>query len=101
AGSPACLYSTVPIMQLDENAKTASFLFHQIIPSNLYNSFGGSTRVQPNGNIEYDLAGVGTDSDIDEGTPVDSPQTVWQMHVAKINTYRAFRMPSLYPGVQW
>ena len=101
AGAPPCLYSTVPIMQLDENAKTASFLFHQIIPPNLYNSFAGDTRVQPNGNIEYDLAGVGTDSYIFEVTPTDSPQTVWQMHVTNLNTSRAYRIPSLYPGVQW
>ena len=101
AGAPPCLYTTVPIMQLDENAKTASFLFHQIIPANLYNSFAGDTRVQPNGNVEYNLAGVGTDSYVFEVTPTDTPQTVWQMDVTNTNTYRAFRMPSLYPGVQW
>jgi hypothetical protein len=88
-------------MQVDENAKTASFLFHQIIPVNLYSSFAGDTRVLENGNIEYNLAGVGSDSYVFEVTPTDTPQTVWQMHIAKMNSYRAFRIPSLYPGVQW
>ena len=31
ANAPAC-YTTIPIMQVDENAKTASFLFHQVLP---------------------------------------------------------------------
>ncbi|HZD77773.1 MAG TPA: aryl-sulfate sulfotransferase [Acidobacteriaceae bacterium] len=99
-GAPAC-YSTVPVMQVDENAKTASFLFHQILPPNLYNIFAGDTRVQPNTNIEYNLAGVGANSYVMEVTPTATPQTVWQMEVTGTNTYRAYRMPSLYPGVQW
>ena len=100
AGAPAC-YSTVPVMQVDENAKTASFLFHQILPPALYNIFAGDTRVQPNTDVEYNLAGVGANSYVTEVTPTATPQTVWQMFITGSNTYRAFRMPSLYPGVQW
>jgi hypothetical protein len=101
AGAPPCLYSTVQIMQVDENAKTASFLFHDIVPSNLYSAFAGSTRVLPNANVEYNLAGVGTDSYVFEVTPTATPQIAWQMHIVGANTYRSFRIPSLYPGVQW
>ena len=100
AGAPAC-YSTIPVMQVDENAKTASFIFHQVLPPNLYNVFAGSTRVQPNGNIEYNLAGVGGTADTIEVTPTATPQTVWEMKVTNANTYRSIRLPSLYPGVQW
>jgi hypothetical protein len=100
-GAPACLYSSIPVMQIDENAKTTSFVFHQKQPTNLYSYFAGSTRVLDNANIEYDLAGVGTDSYIFEVTPTDAAQVVWQMHLPGSNTYRSFRMPSLYPGVQW
>ena len=32
ANAPAC-YTTIPVMQVDENAKTASFLFHQKLPA--------------------------------------------------------------------
>lgn len=99
--APACLYSSVQLMQVNESARTAAFDFHQILSPTLYNEFAGDTRVQANGDIEYDLAGVGADSYIYEVTPTSSPETVWQMHVEKDNTYRAFRMPSLYPGVQW
>lgn len=101
SGAPACLYSTIPLMQIDETAKTAKFDFHQIIDPSLYNAFAGDTRVQPIGNVEYNLAGVGSDSYVFEVTPTATPQTVWEMHVMNDNTYRAFRMPSLYPGVQW
>jgi arylsulfate sulfotransferase len=101
SGAPPCLYSTIPVMQIDENAKTASFLFHQVQPANLYSSFAGSTRVQPNANIEYNLAGVGTEAYTFEVTPGLTPQVVWQMHLLKSNTYRSFRIPSLYPGVAW
>ena len=102
AGAPPCLYSTVPVMQVDENAKTASFVFHQIVPVALYNGFAGSARVLANTNVEYNLASVyGTDGYTFEVTPTETPQTVWEMHLAGTLTYRSFRIPSLYPGVQW
>ena len=101
AGAPPCLYSSVQLLQVDEGAKTATFDFHQILPTTLYSSFAGNTRVQANGNVEYDLAGVGSDSYVFEVTPTATPEIVWQMHVEKENRYRIFRMPSLYPGVQW
>jgi len=28
-------------------------------------------------------------------------QTVWQLSIDNQFSYRAFRIPSLYPGVQW
>lgn len=103
AGAPACLYSTVPIMQINESAKTATLTFHQIVPTNLYNSFGGNAEQLQNGNVEYDLCGElnGTNSDIFEVTQNDNPQTVFHLHSAGTYLYRAYRIPSLYPGVQW
>jgi arylsulfate sulfotransferase len=100
-GAPPCLYTTIPIMQVDENAKTASFVFHDILAPDLYSYFAGSTRVLPNANVEYDLAGLNADSKIFEVTPTATPQIVWQMHLINSNAYRSFRIPSLYPGVQW
>ena len=103
SGNPPCLYTTIPVMQINESSKTASLTFHQIVPANLYNSFGGNTEEMQNGNVEYDLCGetTGTNSDVLEVTQTNNPQTVWQLHSAGTQFYRAFRMPSLYPGVQW
>jgi len=38
---------------------------------------------------------------ITEVTKVIPPQTVWQMAITSQFAYRGFRIPSLYPGVQW
>lgn len=104
SGAPPCLYTTVPVWQIDENAKTATLTFHQIIPASLYNVFGGNTEQLENGNVEYDLCGVGiypSGSYVYEVTQESTPQTVWMMHVIGTDLYRAFRIPSFYPGVQW
>ncbi len=101
AGAPPCLYTTVQVLRVDENAKTVSFVFHQVQPTSLYSAFAGDTLPLGNNNIEYNLAGVGTDAYVFEVTPTSTPATVWQMHIVGSNTYRAYRMGSLYPGVQW
>ena len=104
SGAPPCLYSTVPVWQIDESAKTATLTFHQILPPSLYNFFGGNAEELANGNVEYDLCGVGNlgqGSWVYEVTQESNPQTVWSMQVTGTNLYRAFRIPSLYPGVQW
>ncbi len=102
AGQPPCQYTTIPVFQIDENAKTATLTFHQILPANLYSFFGGNTNLLKNGNIEYDLAGTSTtDSDIFEVTRTANPQTIWHLHATGNQAYRGYRLPSLYPGVQW
>ncbi|WP_419805811.1 aryl-sulfate sulfotransferase [Terriglobus sp.] len=102
-GSPACHYSTIPVYEIDEAAKTATLVFHQILPTNLYSYFGGNVDKLANGNVEYDLSSTSptTDSDVFEVTQTDNPQTVWHMHTSGANVYRGFRIPSLYPGVLW
>ncbi len=103
SGAPPCLYTTVPVMQINETAKTASFLFRQVLPTSLYNSFAGNAEVLDNTNVEYDLNGPAntTSSSVQEVTQTANPQTIWQMSLPTTNNYRAYRMPSLYPGVQW
>jgi hypothetical protein len=92
------------VWQISESAKTATLTFHQILPANLYSNFAGNAEQLANGNVEYDLANTGATpftSDVFEVTQQDNPQTVWTMHVSGTYLYRAFRIPSLYPGVQW
>jgi len=100
AGVP-CLYTTIPVWQIDESAKTATLTFDQKLPTNLYSSFGGNVDQLANGNVEYDLCNVQGGSDVFEVTNEGAPQTVWNMRVTGTNVYRGFRIPSLYPGVQW
>ena len=101
AGEPPCHYSTVPVLQLDETAKTATLSFHPTAPA--YSFFGGNSAVLKNGNVEYceSATGPGTAADIYEVTQDSSAQTVWNLHVTGQYAYRGQRIPSLYPGVQW
>jgi arylsulfate sulfotransferase len=101
-GQPACLYTTVPVFEIDEGAKTASLVFHQIFPATEYSLFGGLTGWLPNGDLEYDLcAEPGYTAILREVTVQSQPVVKWQMTVTDSNVYRANRIPSLYPGVQW
>ena len=98
-------YSTIPVWQIDETAKTATFTFHQKVDPSLYSFFGGSTEQLPNGNIHYDLCGQGPlvaiGSEIFEVTQTATPATVWHMSITGANAYRALRLPSMYPGVAY
>lgn len=106
-GATPCT-SRTPILQLDEIAKTATIEWvDDLAPA--YAIFGGSSRLLQNGNVEFDMCGLtatGTNnlanqSLIREVTKTIPPQTVWQMQLSGQYAYRAFRIPSLYPGVQW
>jgi arylsulfate sulfotransferase len=99
-----CPYTTVPIYHIDESALTATLTFHDILSQ--YSFFGGDVASMANGNVEFDLCSdtIPTPqpgASVAEVTRVASPQLVWKMSVAGDNAYRMFRMPSLYPGVQW
>jgi len=102
AGAPPCFYSTVPIFQIDETAKVATLGYHYH-PSN-YSFFGGNAGVLANGDVEFDECALSTSpaqAVVSELTNQPNPQTVWQMTIQGNFAYRAFRIPSLYPGVQW
>jgi arylsulfate sulfotransferase len=101
-GAPPCLYSTVPLLQLDETAMTATLVSNQSTPN--YSFFGGNAAVLTNGNVEFcEAAGgpMGNAGTIYEFTQGSSPQQVWELQVPGIYLYRGQRMPSFYPGVQW
>lgn len=100
-GEPKCLCSTAPLLELDETAKTAT-LISDYKPGE-YSFWGGNAQQLGNGNMEGDFnAGAGgIYSDIFEVIPGSTPQMVWHLQTSNANAYRGFRMPSLYPGVQW
>lgn len=99
AGEATCPYSSAMVLNIDETAKTATFAFHD--KPSVYSFFGGNAELLANANIEFDLCSFSAGSArVMEVTPTSPAQTVWQLDVNK-NAYRAFRMGSLYPGVQW
>lgn len=99
-GEPHC-YTTAPIFRIDEQAKTATLIFHDIFPPSQYSMWGGGVQPLSNGDVQIDLCHQDKASNIYEVTDSANPKLVWQMHVAGTNVYRAQRLPSLYPGVQW
>jgi hypothetical protein len=91
----------VPIYQIDESARTATLLFHQVLPAAEYSNWGGNTERLENGNVFFDLASAGGAGLIQEVTNQPHPQLVWQMLIRNENSYRAVHLSSLYPGVEW
>jgi arylsulfate sulfotransferase len=101
SGAPAC-YSRPVIFQLDETAKTAQILWQYKLP--IFSLCCGSINLLGNGNAEYDIALVTVvppSSRAQEVTLDPVPRLVWQMDLKGQLAYRFFRMPSLYPGVEW
>ncbi len=100
-GSPPCLYSAALLFQIDETYKTATVVAHYL-PGE-YSYWGGNVEQLANGNIEADFntGAPGGFSDIFEIIPGMAPEVVWHLRMSAQNAYRGFRMPSLYPGVQW
>jgi len=98
--APLCpSYTTIPIFQIDENARTATLVFHDKLAQ--YSYFGGDTRGLDNGDVEFDLC---VDSDLPSAAAAISevirdanPRIVWQMIVTGAVAYRGFRIPSFYP----
>ena len=100
-GQPVPCSSTVPVFDIDETAKTATFSFHQTTPD--YSFFGGNAEVLTNGHVEFceSAGGPASAGDVYEVTQDSSPQTVWHLLASGQSAYRGQRVPSLYPGVQW
>ncbi|HET7105921.1 MAG TPA: aryl-sulfate sulfotransferase [Candidatus Acidoferrum sp.] len=99
--SSSC-YSTVPVLQIDETAKTATLAFHETLSGFSY--FGGNAEVLKNGNVEFCAT---TGPEVREVTQDSNATVVWRIHASMDSTgalpflYRGQRIPSMYPGVQW
>ncbi len=96
-------YSSVPVFQVDEDTKTAQ-VQSEVNLSPAYSICCGDALQLSNGDLEYDVAfnlftpGL---SYIQEVTPEQTPQLLWQMNISGQLAYRGFRIPSLYPGIEW
>ena len=99
--SGSACYTTVPVVAVDEVAKTATITYRQMVPTSQFNIWGGNAEVLASGDLEYDLCAEGNASEVDEVRMTSPAQVVWTLKESGANLYRAMRIPSLYPGVQW
>jgi len=104
-GSVPC-YSRATIFQVDEGAMVANLQWAD--PLQLFGVWGGSINQLSNGNVEFDVndpaipPNPNVASQVEEVTQTSTPQVIWQMDIPNpTNAYRAYRVPSLYPGVSW
>jgi arylsulfate sulfotransferase len=102
---PAC-YSRATEFQIDESAMVANLTWADQLP--YFGIWGGSINQLANGNVEFDLNSPAIPpvsngaSEIREVTQTANPQVIWQMDIPVPEfAYRAYRVPSLYPGVTW
>lgn len=101
-GEPNPCYSRATIFDVDQDAKTANLIWHND-PAGVYSYWGGSIFQLENNDVEFDMTDPYNTafSRVTEVAPGDSQQIVWQLDISGGNAYRAYRLPSLYPGVSW
>jgi arylsulfate sulfotransferase len=110
---PPC-YSRATVFEIDESAMVANLTWAYTptdgLPGapGLYSVWGGAINQQPNGNVEFDVnspalpPGPTVASEVQEVTQTSTPQVIWEMDIPlPVFAYRAYRWPSLYPGVTW
>ena len=101
SGTP-CLYSSAMVLQVNEAAKTAALVEHDVQPVALYTYFGGNVELLANGDLEANYCAAQGGTVVQELHGFEgAQQVVWQAVTPLANQYRAERLPSLYPGVQW
>ncbi len=105
SGTPPC-YSRGTIFQIDESTRVATLLWADA--PGYYSIWGGSIYQLANQNVEFDANAVAFEpfaSQVQEVTQTASPEIVWEMTMNTLSSfvyaYRAYRVPSLYPGVSW
>lgn len=98
--NPAECYSTMPVLEIDENKMTATFVHHYVPSPRVFSYFGGNAELLPNRNYEVTFAAASGGAIVHE---LDSTAAniVWQAITPGAAQYSVSRWPSLYPGVQW
>jgi len=100
-------YSRATIFQIEESTMVANLVWDSL-PGD-FSAWGGSINQLANTNVEFDInAPVASSNpnlaaEVQEVTQTSTPQIVWKLDFtpATENAYRAYRVPSLYPGVSW
>lgn len=106
---PADCYSTAEVFQVNESSMKATLLDRYEAPADPtkgtgtgYSFFGGNVDTLPNGDMEVNFCAAPGGSLVQELAGAYGSQTVvWQAVTPGANQFRAERLGSLYPGVQW
>jgi hypothetical protein len=97
--SSSC-YSRGVILDVDESKLTANIEWEY--KPGWYAFWGGSVEMLRDGSVEMTSSTVnGGTARVIEVTNTSTPQVTWQLDASDTNFYRAYRVPSLYPGVSW
>jgi hypothetical protein len=97
-------YSLASVFEVDDSAMVANVLWTHA--PGYFSLWGGSINQLENTNVEFDLNAPFPSSvapwasEVQEVTQTSTPKIVWKMDISP-NAYRAYRIPSLYPGVTW
>jgi arylsulfate sulfotransferase len=100
AGSNPKCYSTMPVLELNENNMTATLVIHYVPPPSFFSFFGGNAEQEANGDIQVDFCSPASGAIVQELSP-DAGKVIWQAVTPGYDQFRMHRQPSLYPGVQW
>ena len=96
----ASCYSTVPVLEVNEASMTATLVTHYVPPPSYFSFFGGNAELLDNGDMHVDFCAPLAGAIVQEMIP-GTTQVVWQATTPNADQFHAFRIPSLYPGVQW
>ncbi|MGH9599538.1 MAG: aryl-sulfate sulfotransferase, partial [Terracidiphilus sp.] len=96
----ASCYSTVPVLEINEENMTATLVTHYVPPPSYYSFFGGNAELLANGDLHTDFCAPQAGAIVQELNG-QATQVVWQATSPNADQFHAFRIPSLYPGVQW
>jgi arylsulfate sulfotransferase len=97
--NPQC-YSTMPVLEVNENNGTATLVTHYVPPPSYFSFFGGNAELEANSDIQVDFCSPLSGAIVQELTS-DASKVIWQAVTPGADQFRAHRLPSLYPGVQW
>ena len=89
------------IVEMDETQKTAQIAWQFPISPDFFSYWGGNVVQLPNGNMEICMSRPSPQHSTAFEVDYDTKSVVWQMDIAPPYAYRSYRIPSLYPGVQW
>ena len=93
-------YSTMPLLEINEANMTATMITHYVPPPSYFSYFGGNVELLGNEDIEVNFCATPKGAIVQELSP-DGSQVVWQGMTPNANQFHVYRLPSLYPGVQW